>query len=152
MFEEFLSTFEEPKKNGRRFPYIALGREEMVDVHKTKERKDDPDVWVMEKRIVVSILDVSDSHADKEKLRYYLKKGLKPIKWFLPNTKHDESSNRATFGDLLEICLEAQQNAAMREENARLKAEKSVMEQKIEEAKERQGGRKGSKGATEGEA
>jgi hypothetical protein len=144
MFEEALKNWEEPKKHGRRYPYIALARMEKVDVHEAKTRKDDPDVWKTEERAIISILDVSENHADGAKLQYYIKKGMLPVKWFLPQGTPDEGTNRTSYADLLDICLREQQFQGLMAENSKLKAERSVMDQRVEEVKERQSGRKQS--------
>jgi len=142
MFQEILSTWVEPLKFGRRFPYIAFGRKETVDFHEKKEKKEDPDVWLSEERVSVSILDVSGTHADGNKVRYYIRKGLVPFKWFLPESSAPRDDNQTPYVELSEICEQEQERTSMRQELDQLKAEKvSLMDQRVDEAKERAVGR-----------
>lgn len=137
-------------------PYVCFGRVGKFDIHQPKERKDDPDVWTTEEKPELIVLDLSENHRDVGKIRYYIKKGFKVLKWLLPqNEKYDPESGRSSFREIEELLQAESENAAVREELAALRAEKSALEQKVDERKdvrraEREAGKRAATGESSG--
>lgn len=128
---------------------MLFGRVGPMDVHQPKASKDAPDVWTTEQRPELIVFDLSENHRDTNKIRYYLRKGFKVLKWDIPTgEKLDPESGRSSFNEIEAVLREAMERDQMKEELATLRTERTAFEQKIDEKRGKNVGRGTREGST----
>lgn len=128
---------------------MLFGRVGPMDVHQAKASKDAPDIWVTENRPELIVFDLSENHRDTNKIRYYLRKGFKVLKWDLPTgEKFDPESGRSSFDEIEAVLREAMERDQMKAELETLRTERTAFEQKVDEKKVKNVGRATREGST----